>query len=170
MRAWIGLGGNLVDSVDALNRALDQLNGHPGIESVRASSLFRSAPWGLSEQDDFVNAVAELETSLEPEQLMTLLLEIEARLGRRREGPRWGPRLVDLDLLSYQDEIRQSGFLQLPHPRMHQRAFVLVPLLQLCPGFVIPGIGKARDCLGQLDADEIGSVQPLNTSNGKSEP
>jgi 2-amino-4-hydroxy-6-hydroxymethyldihydropteridine diphosphokinase len=167
MRAWIGLGGNLDQSVDALTRALERLGAHPGIDSLRFSSFYRSAPWGLAEQDDFVNAVAEVETALGPEALMTLLLDIEGQLGRRRDGPRWGPRLVDLDLLSYQDEIRQTEFLQLPHPRMHRRAFVLVPLLQLQPEFVIAGVGRARDCLEQFDPAEIASVRAVNTRNEK---
>ncbi len=128
--------------------------------------MYQSTPWGVTGQADFINAVAELNTSLQPEELLRALQDIENRLGRERSGPRWGPRCIDLDLLTYQDLMMNTGPLALPHPRMHLRAFVLVPILELEPGFLIPGIGEARIELEKLGRQEIESVQPL-TGIGK---
>lgn len=133
----------------------------PEIEVLRRSRCYRSAPWGLPDQPDFVNAVAELETGLQPLPLLRLLLKIEISLGRERQGPQWGPRCIDLDVLTY-DELRlESAELILPHPHMHQRAFVLVPLLELEPDFVIPGRGTAAECLEQINPSERAEVEPM---------
>lgn len=161
MRAWIGLGGNREDSADLLDNALALLAQAPGVELRRQSRRYRTPPWGLPDQPDFVNAVAEFETSLEPVQLLQLLQETENRLGRERSGPRWGPRCIDLDLLAYDDLRMQSAGLTLPHPRMQLRAFVLVPLLELEPGFEIPGCGPAADCLQRIDPSERAAVVAL---------
>lgn len=163
MKAWIGLGGNRQDSAELLGRALLQLGAEPDVSVLRRSRLYRSPPWGMSGQADFVNAVAELETSLPPRPLLNLLLSIESRLGRERTGPRWGPRCIDLDLLTYGDLMLQSDELALPHPRMALRAFVLVPLLELDPDFVIPGAGRAIVCLRKIDPEETAAVVPLPT-------
>ena len=165
MQAWIGLGGNQEASGDLLAAALAQLAASPGIRVRRQSRIYRSPPWGRTDQPDFVNAVAELETSLPPLPLLRRLLEIENRLGRKRDGARWGPRCIDLDLLSYGEVTVQSTELVLPHPQMHRRAFVLVPLLELEPGFLIPGVGPAADCLRNLDASETTAVDPLPSSS-----
>jgi 2-amino-4-hydroxy-6-hydroxymethyldihydropteridine diphosphokinase len=164
MRAWIGLGGNREGSDELLGQSLALLAAVPGISVLRSSRQFRSPAWGVTEQADFVNAVAQLATELEPLPLLEQLLSIESRLGRDRTGVRWGPRCIDLDLLTY-DEVRlQSVALTLPHPSMHLRAFVLVPLLELEPGFVIPGIGPALDCLQDIDQRERAAVRPVPTS------
>jgi 2-amino-4-hydroxy-6-hydroxymethyldihydropteridine diphosphokinase len=103
-------------------------------------------------------------------ELLQLLLRIESELGRRRSGERWGPRCIDLDLLTYDDLECRSDALELPHPRMHLRAFVLVPLLELEPGFVIPGRGPAADCLGRIDTAEVAAVKPwADAPNGREE-
>jgi len=162
--AWIGLGGNREDSCALLTRALARLRDTPQIDLRRQSGIYRSPPWGVADQPDFVNAVAELETALSPLELLRLLLELERELGRERNGLRWGPRCIDLDLLTYERVTMHSEELVLPHPRMHLRAFVLVPLLELEPGFLIPGQGPAADVLGQLDPLETAAVVPL-TSN-----
>ena len=161
MDAWIGLGGNHEESASLIRRAASLLEQHNEISVIRFSGMYRSPPWGFTAQADFVNAVAELNTSLQAEELLTALQDIENRLGRERSGPRWGPRCIDLDLLTYQDLMINKGHLLLPHPRMHLRAFVLVPILELEPGFLIPGIGAARIELDKLDRQEIESVQPL---------
>jgi 2-amino-4-hydroxy-6-hydroxymethyldihydropteridine diphosphokinase len=161
VKAWIGLGGNHGNSAQLINLALSSLEKHDEITVLRKSRMYRSSPWGVTGQPDFVNAAAELVTSLRAEKLLVILLEIENRLGRDRSGPRWGPRCIDLDLLTYQDLMLNSNQLELPHPRMHLRAFVLVPVLELEPGFVIPGIGEARHELDKLDLGEVNSVQPL---------
>jgi 2-amino-4-hydroxy-6-hydroxymethyldihydropteridine diphosphokinase len=164
VRAWVGLGGNRDDSAELIAQALQRIAATPGIALLRRSSDYTSPPWGVTEQPDFVNAVAEIETALAPPDLLQVLLDIEAGLGRRRSGARWGPRCIDLDLLLYDQLELHTNALQLPHPRMHQRAFVLVPLLELEPGFVIPGIGPAADCLQELDPRERAAVRPMPTS------
>lgn len=162
VRAWIGLGGNREDSPVLLREALMRLAAAPGVELLRRSATYRSPPWGAEDQPDFVNAVAELETTLAPRDLLRLLLAVETGLGRDRSGEsRWGPRCIDLDLLTYGEVRLRSKELELPHPRMHLRAFVLVPLLQLEPGFRIPGRGPAAECLRNINADEAAAVAPL---------
>jgi len=162
MNAWIGLGGNFAGSEALMRRALVRLDAHDKIALLRQSGVYRSPPWGVTDQADFFNAVAELETSLPPAQLLTELLDIEKTLGRDRRGTRWGPRSIDLDLLTYQDLMLNSEHLELPHPRMHLRAFVLVPLLELEPGFEIPGIGKAQQALQRLDRNEVEAVRLID--------
>jgi len=161
MNAWIGLGGNAEDSRELLSEALRRLGSTAGIGRLRASRFFRTAPWGVLDQPDFVNAVAEVETDLPAEVLLDVLLDVERELGRRRDGTRWGPRAIDLDLLACDERVVQTDRLTLPHPRMHERAFVLVPLLELEPSFVIPGRDSAARCLERLDSGEVDSVTPL---------
>ena len=164
MQAWVGLGGNLPDSGDLLDAALTLLAEAPGVALRRQSRRYRTPPWGLTGQPDFVNAVAEFETTLPPRQLLQLLLDIESRLGRERGGQRWGPRSIDLDLLAYGDLRMRSGDLTLPHPRMHLRAFVLIPLLELEPDFEIPGRGSAAECLQRIEPSEREAVLALSRS------
>jgi len=164
MRAWIGLGGNHENSGELLDAALAFLAETPGVALKRQSRRYRSPPWGLAEQPDFVNAVALLETALPAPQLLRLLLDTESRLGRERGGTRWGPRCIDLDLLVYDDVEIRSAELTLPHPRMHLRAFVLVPLLELEPDFVIPGRGPAAECLQRIEPSERAAVVALARS------
>ena len=162
MRAWIGLGGNRDNSASLLPAALDRLATEPGLTLLRSSRLYRSPPWGYTEQAGFVNAVAEFESELEPHGLLARLAATEQALGREPRTRRWGPRCIDLDLLTCDDMQISSGELDLPHPRMHLRAFVLVPLLELEPGFVIPGIGPAAACLRDIDPRETAAVEPLD--------
>ena len=161
MKAWIGLGANLGDAVRSLRAAVSLLQAHPRIHIEDESSLYRSEPWGVQDQPAFVNAVARVETDLQPLQLLDVLLDIEDQLGRQRTGPRWGPRTIDLDLLSYDNLLLLSPRLQIPHPRMHQRAFVLLPLLELDPDFEIPGLDRAADCLARIEERERRGVVPL---------
>ena len=168
MRAWIGLGGNFDESQRLLDSALAMLDETEGIRVLRRSRIYRSPPWGVTNQADFVNAVAEMETSLTPEGLLSELLATEKRLGRERDGQRWGPRCIDLDLLTCGDRVLETETLQLPHPRMHLRAFVLKPILELEPGFRIPGFGSARRALEMLDSQEAGAVCPIGPK--KQEP
>jgi 2-amino-4-hydroxy-6-hydroxymethyldihydropteridine diphosphokinase len=162
MRAWIGLGGNRDDSADLLSTALVRLAAEPGLALLQRSRLYRSPPWGVTDQPWFVNAVAEFETDLEPRHLHARLTATERNLGREPQIQRWGPRCIDLDLLTYEDLRLRSDELVLPHPRMHLRTFVLVPLLELEPGFVIPGIGSAAACLQEIDPREMAGVEPLD--------
>lgn len=143
-RAFIGLGANLGDPAAQLGRGLEELAALPGTRLLARSSWYRSAPVGVGPQPDYVNAVAEIETDLEPRRLLEALLEIERRHGRVREVPN-SPRTLDLDVLLYEDLRCHEHGLTIPHPRMHERAFVLRPLLEIAPRCVIPGLGPAAD-------------------------
>jgi 2-amino-4-hydroxy-6-hydroxymethyldihydropteridine diphosphokinase len=161
VKAFIGLGGNADDSRRLLAAAVERLAATSGLTVLQVSRIYRSAPWGMKDQPDFVNAVAQVESDLRPEALLGILQQTEQALGRIRKGPRWGPRSIDLDLLTCDDTELETDRLRLPHPRMHERAFVLVPLLELEPSFRIPGRGSAQACLRRLDVAETESVTPL---------
>ena len=139
-RAWIGLGSNLGDSRKTLLAAWQQLGSHNNIQTLRLSSLYSSQPVGMESENWFVNAVGELTTTLPPEQLLTELLAIEHDFGRRRDPsqPGYQDRTLDLDLLLYDDLVLQTARLTLPHPRLHERLFVLAPLAELTPDLVHP--------------------------------
>jgi 2-amino-4-hydroxy-6-hydroxymethyldihydropteridine diphosphokinase len=126
-RAYVALGANLGDREESIRRAVELLG------ATRVSTVIETEPWGYADQPRFLNAVAELETDESPRELLDRLLEIERDLGRTREGPRYGPRTIDLDLLVYGDEERDEPGLVVPHPRLHERAFVLEPLAELAP-------------------------------------
>ncbi len=162
MDAWIGLGSNLGNPGGQLKEALLQLGGTPRIELRKISGFYRSAPWGKLDQDDFFNAVAMVETELQPGELLEVLLQIEQQMGRDRSAGRWGPRCIDLDLLTYDDLVMKSPGLELPHPRMHLRAFVLRPVLELDPDFMIAGKRSAKECLSGLDDQEIEYIGTFN--------
>ena len=159
MNAWIGLGGNFAESDILIGSALVRLDEHRDIVVLRQSGMYRSPPWGIVDQADFFNAVAEVDTALPPGELLAAMQAVENGLGRDRSSPRWGPRNIDLDLLSYQDMVVRSRDLVLPHPRMHLRAFVLKPIMELEPGFEIPGVGPARKALERLDRSEVEAVR-----------
>lgn len=144
--AYVGLGANLGQPRQQLLAALEDLGRIPQTRVTARSSLYRSAPIGYPDQPDYVNAVARLETGLRPEELFAHLQEIERGHGRKRSF-RNAPRSLDLDLLLYGGERIDTPALTVPHPRMHERAFVLVPLLELDPGAVIPGRGNATELL-----------------------
>ena len=155
MRAWIGLGSNIGAGPELLDEALAYLDSSPSISLLRQSSYYCTEPWGEVVQDEFTNAVAEVNSALEPLELLRYLQSIEQRLGRVRTGQQWGPRTIDLDLLTCNDLVLDTPGLQLPHPRMHQRRFVLVPLLEIEPDFVIPGKGAATDYLAVLQGQKV---------------
>ena len=140
LRAYVGLGGNLGNPVGTLSAALRDLGRLPATRCVRASGFYRNPPVGPQDQGDYVNAVAELETRLEPLLLLRWLLTLERRHGRIR-GRRWGERTLDLDLLLYGVRQIRTRELILPHPRLHCRSFVVHPLAELAPGLSIPGRG-----------------------------
>lgn len=151
-QAYIGLGSNIADPVAHVRQALDELACLPSSRLLAFSSLYRSAPWGYLDQPDFINAVARIETALTPHRLLEALLQIEHRHGRVREY-RNGPRTLDVDILIYDDLQYSDRELTLPHPRMHQRAFVLQPLIEIAPDCHIPGHGAITEllkaCFGQ---------------------
>jgi 2-amino-4-hydroxy-6-hydroxymethyldihydropteridine diphosphokinase len=146
--AFIGLGSNLEDPLSQLQRAFADLEGLPGTRLLARSSLYRSAPIGLLDQPDFMNAVAKIATGLTPQALLDALLHIEHSHGRERTF-RNAPRTLDLDVLLYDDiQLHEHG-LTIPHPQMHRRAFVLQPLLEVAPDVAIPGIGKVAEAMEQ---------------------
>ncbi|MEM1412538.1 MAG: 2-amino-4-hydroxy-6-hydroxymethyldihydropteridine diphosphokinase [Pseudomonadota bacterium] len=157
--AWLSLGGNLGPVERHFGLALDTLHAHDAISVEDVSGLYRTPPWGDADQPPFLNAVARVATALDPHALLRVLLCTESGLGRHRHGSRrWGPRTLDLDLLLFGNQRSADETLVLPHPRLHERAFVLVPLLERCPGLHIPGIGGAEHCLVPLDQSEIEPV------------
>jgi 2-amino-4-hydroxy-6-hydroxymethyldihydropteridine diphosphokinase len=140
-RVFVGLGGNLGDRRAALGSALRWLEAHPLIRVVRSTSPAETEPWGVIDQPRFLNAVAEIRTSLEPEELLVELKDAERLLGRAVGGGRWGPRTIDLDILLFGSRIVKTGSLVVPHLRLTERAFVLEALVALAPELVHPVSG-----------------------------
>lgn len=151
--AWVGLGSNMGDSAAHIESALVEMNALPQTRVLRRSKLYASAPVGPQDQADFCNAVAQVETALSAHALLEHLLALEQKHERVRTR-RWGPRSLDLDLLLHGDVTLDSSELQLPHPRMHERAFVLAPLAELAPNMVIPGQGQVMD-LWAVVSDQV---------------
>jgi len=149
-RAFVGVGANLGDCIATVERALTELDSLGRV--ARRSSLYRTQPWGNLEQPPFVNAAALLETAMAPAALLSALKAIEEKLGRV-PGERWGPRAIDLDLLAYDDLEFDTPELRLPHPHLHERAFVLVPLAEIEPRYA-----PLRDA---LQPSELSGVVPV---------
>jgi 2-amino-4-hydroxy-6-hydroxymethyldihydropteridine diphosphokinase len=150
-RAYVGLGANLGPKEVTILRAVDLLGATPGIEVLELSRLRETDPVGVTEQPQFLNGAVALETTLSPRELLDVLLRIERELGRVREGERWGPRTIDLDLLVYGDETVDEPGLRIPHPRLHERRFALEPLAELEPELDVPGLGRVSEALSRLD-------------------
>lgn len=149
--AYIGLGANLSNREETLRRALGLLEAEPGIGVASVSSFRETEPVDYLDQPRFVNAAARLETTLGPRELLGRMLAVERALGRTREGPRFGPRTVDLDLLLYGSATIDEPGLRVPHPRLHERRFALEPLAELEPGLVVPGRGPVATLLAALE-------------------
>ncbi|PQA72838.1 2-amino-4-hydroxy-6-hydroxymethyldihydropteridine diphosphokinase [Brucella oryzae] len=142
-RAWLGLGGNIDDPVASMGKALRLLGERADTNVVAVSPVYRTPPWGKTDQAWFHNACAEIETTLQPLELIAACLDVERSLKRVRLE-RWGPRIIDIDILAMQDDagkaiVMTDAALELPHPRMHERAFVLVPLNDIAPSLKIAG-------------------------------
>jgi 2-amino-4-hydroxy-6-hydroxymethyldihydropteridine diphosphokinase len=149
--ACVALGSNLDDPCLQVERGFAALAALPRTRLLTRSRLYRTPPWGMLEQPDFINAAARLETSLSPRSLLDALLAIEAGAGRVR-GVRNGPRILDLDLLLYGNRVIDEPGFTVPHPRLHERAFVLLPLADIAPDAEMPGQGRVRDLAAQVDA------------------
>ena len=135
-----------------MRQALELLSRHPEIDILAVSAFRETEPWGVADQPPFLNGAALVQTSLQPGELLDVLLGVERTLGRTRTGPRYGPRTIDLDLLVYGDRTVDEPALAVPHPRLHERAFALEPLLDLDPEIEIPGRGRVADLLAALDS------------------
>lgn len=151
--AYLGLGTNLKDREANLGKALDLLSAESGVRLVRCSRIYETEPWGVADQPRFLNSVAEVATTLDPERLLDVCKDVEGRIGRQ-PGIRWGPRLIDVDILLYGNHIVQLPHLEIPHPRLHLRAFALVPLAELAANIVHPALGKT---IGELAGAVEGS-------------
>lgn len=154
VRAFVALGANLGDAAAALDSAFAALDALPATRLVGRSSLYRTAPVGVTGHPDYLNAVAAIDTALTAPDLLKALLELESSHGRRRETE-LAPRTLDLDLLLYGDATIALPVLEVPHPRMHQRAFVLVPLAEIAPDADIPGRGRVADLLDAVRDQRI---------------
>ena len=154
--AFVGLGANLGDAPATVREAMRALDVLPQTRLLRASRLYRSRAWGVETQPDFINAVAMLESRLPARTLLDELLAIERAHGRNRNAEtRWGPRTLDLDLLLHGDSIIDEPGLRVPHPHLHERAFALLPLVEVAPDAVIPGRGLARDIAAVMAGEGI---------------
>jgi len=150
-RAYVALGSNLGDREATIRDALAALAAEPGIEVAAVSTLTDTEPVGVVDQPRFLNGVAAVDTELSPGELLAVLLAVERRFGRVREGvPRHGPRTLDLDLLVYGDAVVDEPGLTVPHPRLHERGFVLEPLAEVAPGLEVPGKGDVQTLLARL--------------------
>jgi 2-amino-4-hydroxy-6-hydroxymethyldihydropteridine diphosphokinase len=165
VRAFIALGSNLGDRLANLQRAVELLESRGGIRLLRASRVYETDPVGPP-QPDYLNAVLEVETPLPPGRLLEEAQAVEGELGRVR-GERWGPRVIDVDLLTYGDEHVDEPGLEIPHPRMHERAFVLVPLLELTADPRLPGGRRLSEV--RLPPDMLGGVRLFGPALGVGE-
>ena len=155
---YVGLGSNLQMPARQVEDAFDLLADIPGSRLVLKSSLYRSSAFGGIEQPDFINAVAALLTTLEPQELLAALQDIEKRQGRDREGARWGPRVLDLDLLIHSAAVIDRPGIIVPHPGIAERNFVLLPLGEIAPDLVIPGLGRVADLPVNTDEPRISRI------------
>ncbi|MGX5800170.1 2-amino-4-hydroxy-6-hydroxymethyldihydropteridine diphosphokinase [Bradyrhizobium sp. Arg314] len=153
---YLSLGGNLGDPANSMGAALRILDGDDQTRVTAVSSLYRTPPWGKLDQPDFLNAAAAIETALSPRALLDLCLDVERRLKRVREE-RWGPRLIDIDILVFGDRVIHETGLEVPHPRMLERAFVLAPLAEIAPGLSVGG----RSVSERLGAVDISGIERL---------
>lgn len=153
--AYVALGSNLDGPRGQVGRAMAALADLPDTRLVLRSSFYRTRPFGPVAQPDFVNAAAGLLTLLEPAEMLAQLKALEAQLGRERPAVRWGPRLIDLDLLVHGGARIAEPGLEVPHPGIPERAFVLVPLAEFAPDLVVPGRGRVRDLLARIDSADL---------------
>ncbi len=138
---FLGLGSNICNRETYLRKAVSALGDREDVQINRISSIYETEPWGKKDQDVFLNQVAEIETELGPRKLMAVCQEIEKSLGREK-NEKWGPRTIDIDLLLFGDQIVDENNLHVPHPRLSERLFVLIPLCEVASGVIVPGLGQ----------------------------
>jgi 2-amino-4-hydroxy-6-hydroxymethyldihydropteridine diphosphokinase len=149
-RSYVGVGSNVGDRERMLWGAVHMLAFNPEVDVVAVSSIRETDPVGIVDQPRFLNAAVALDTGLDPRALLELLLSVERELGRARDGPRFGPRTIDLDLLLYGEEVIDEPGLTVPHPRLHERRFALEPLAELDADLAVPGRGPVQALLAGL--------------------
>ncbi len=155
---YIGIGSNIGAREDNCLRAIGLLEEN-GLSITKRSSLYETEPWGVTDQPGFINMVVEAETDISPRELLALLKRVENEMGRE-PGIKWGPRLIDLDILLFEDLIREESDLTIPHPLMHRRNFVLAPLSEIAPEKVHPVLGKTiRDLLCDNSGNDTGEIE-----------
>ena len=156
---YLGFGTNLGDREKNLDRAIISLDSRPDLAILRISGIYETEPWGMTDQPNFLNMVAEIVTSISLNELLKRVKKLEQDMGRE-DGPRFGPRLIDVDILLLEDQVVDQPDLQIPHASLHLRAFVLVPLAELAPDLVHPVLGET---IAQLASrvDGLDGVKPL---------
>lgn len=154
-RVWLALGSNLADPLHQVRSALDALAAIPDSKLVACSSLYRTPPYGPPDQPDYLNAAVALDTRLTPESLLDHTQRIELEQGRERKDHRWGPRTLDLDIMLFGDLTLATPRLTVPHYDMHNRAFMLLPLLEIAPDLRLPDGTRLADLLAPLDSSTI---------------
>lgn len=168
--AYIALGSNMGDRLNYLEKVLSCFESYPQLKMRKASSIYETAPWGKTDQPPFLNCVLEIDTSFTPQMLLETLREIERQLGRERKE-KWGPRTIDLDILLYGDEIINTPDLTIPHPRMSQRAFVMIPLIEIAPELIHPVFKKTMkqlaDVLPKENMPVLGQLKYSGSKNKK---
>lgn len=157
--AYIGIGSNVGDRIDFCRAAVGRLGDTAGVVVTKTSSLYETAPIGGPPQRSYVNMVVRLETDLDPQSLLRALKDIEGALGREPTEMRWGPRVVDLDILLFADEKVNDPDLEIPHPRLTQRRFALIPLLEIAPDAADPWGMRYADRLDEAEG-EVGLLEP----------
>lgn len=156
---YLGFGTNLGDRKKNLDRAIISLDSRPDLAVLRTSGIYETEPWGMTDQPNFLNMVAEIVTSISLGELLKRVKKLEQDMGRE-DGPRFGPRLIDVDILLLEDQMVDQPGLQIPHASLHLRAFVLVPLAELAPDLVHPVLGETIGQLASL-VDGLDGVKPL---------
>jgi len=157
--AFIGIGSNLGDRASNIRRAVEIMSENRKIDVISVSNLYETEPVGVKDQPDFLNCVVKIETELAPRELLKTLKGVEARIGRR-PGPRWGPRRIDLDILFYGDLTLNEDDLVIPHPRAHERLFVLMPLFEIAPDLIHPSLGRSiRELIADLKCEKSQGIR-----------
>lgn len=158
IRVYIGIGSNLEDPVTQVKDAIEELEMLPDTILAARSSLYTGKPMGPQDQPDYINAVVALDTLLSPEDLFARMMEIEKQAGRVRDGEQWGPRILDLDLLMYGKKKIDEAHLTVPHPAMHERDFVIIPLAEVAGNMKIPGHGLLSTLINQVENHSLKKV------------
>ncbi|MCE5322886.1 2-amino-4-hydroxy-6-hydroxymethyldihydropteridine diphosphokinase [bacterium] len=159
--AYLGIGTNLGDKVANVHKAIEMVDAHEGCTVSAVSSIYITKPVGVKDQPDFANAVIAVKTALDPYELLELCNKIEREMGRKRTI-RWGPRVIDMDILLYEDVNISEKQLTIPHPMMMERAFVLIPLAEIAPDLELPGGITAKEAAEQIDRAGIKQIHLLN--------